>query len=760
MGAKKQTVGYKYYFSLHMGIGRGPLNEIAEIQVGGVTALDEPICLFEGGQLVLIDKPELFGGEQKEGGIEGLMYAYNGAGDQELQGDLTFTSSSGKDYSLPAIATSLGGDVPSFRGITTLWYDGLVAALNPYPKEWSFRVRRTTAGWFEDNCWYQARATINMADEDGNIIRAMNGSHILYEVNTNPEWGRGMPAEMLDENSYIKAANTLCNEGFGLCIPWFRQESIKEFIPIIIDHIGGVQYLDRQTGLMTLRLIRDDYDPDLLPVFTPDTGLLDIIDDDSSGEDTSYNEIIIEGFDPVKKEAISVRVQNLAAIQNQGEIVSNTIQYKGAPTRALLTRLAIRELRAQLPLRRMTAVFDRRAWKIAPGMPFKISFPDRNIDNMIMRAGEVFDGTLTNGKIEVKCAQDIFGMPLTTYVVPPTSQWTAPSFDAVVSPETRLMEVNYRDYYIRSEPADRDALDAGTSYIAEVAKAPAGVQSQGYDLATKAGSEAYDTYVNGGFTAWLTLTADIGPLDTSLTVDAENRTNFLTEFEDGMVITLDDEQISFTTFDGDTGIATIERGVADTIPASHTAGATIWLTDDEMVSDGREYADGETVYAKALTRTSSDLLDLADAVEDSIVVDQRVFRPYPPGDVKQGGTSVYLPRGEETEPVLTWAHRDRVIQGDTVVGHADASVGPETGTVYRVRVYDADGVTLLNTYEDIDAATWTYDTTMQAADGSPSIVWMELESVRDGLASYFFYRFRVVITGGWGYDWGNNWGGV
>jgi len=393
-------------------------------------------------------------------------------------------------------------------------------------------------------------------------------------------------------------------------------------------------------------------------------------------------------------------------------------------------------------------------------MPFKINFPNRGIDSMIVRAGEVALGKLTDGKIQIKVVQDIYGMPQTSFVTPTAPIWTPPNFVPVAPPESELLEVNYRDYYRRSQPADRDAIDEGTSFIAMVAKKPADVQTQGYDIATRVAPDEYQTYFNGGFTAWLTLAADIGPLDTTLDVEMENIANFEAEFTDGLVVQIGSEQIGITAFDFEYGIATIKRGVADTIPAAHVAGDTLWLVDDEMVSDGKEYQDGEVVDGKALTRTSTALLDLADAEEKSVEVNQRVFRPYPPGDVQQGGVTVYVPRDPQEEPVLTWTHRDRIVQADAVVGHGEGSVGPEPGTTYQVRVFADDNVTLLNTYSGIDADTWTYDATMQYDDGDPNSVWMELMSCRDGLASHFKYRFRVVIRGGYGYTYGLDYGGA
>jgi hypothetical protein len=263
-------------------------------------------------------------------------------------------------------------------------------------------------------------------------------------------------------------------------------------------------------------------------------------------------------------------------------------------------------------------------------------------------------------------------------------------------------------------------------------------------------SGAYDTdeAPTAGFTNWLTLAADIGPLDTTLEVTDANLTPFLAEFKDGMVVLIDDEQMEFTTFDEVTMLATLKRAVADTIPAPHIADTTVWLVDDEIGSDKVEYQDGETVYAKALTRTSTEILSELSADEMSLEMDQRLFRPYPPGNVQVDGDSIYLLDGIiYNEPALTWAHRDRVSQADVAVGHGEGSIGPEPGTTYNVRVFAEDGVTLLSETDVGAVDTWTYDAALQAADGGPSEVWIELESKRDDVASFFYYRFNLVLVG-------------
>lgn len=132
MGGKSgsQTVGWRYYFGIQSGIGRGPLNEVREIKVGDKRAW---IGSVKQNGRIYIDKPELFGGEEKEGGIQGNMDFYFGDAAQTIAGT--------------DLETMIGAPQPGFRRMMTSFFDGLVCMNNPYPKTWKFRVRRTSAGW-------------------------------------------------------------------------------------------------------------------------------------------------------------------------------------------------------------------------------------------------------------------------------------------------------------------------------------------------------------------------------------------------------------------------------------------------------------------------------------------------------------------------------------------------------------------------------------------------------------------------------------
>lgn len=759
-----QAIGFHYFFDILFGLGRGPFDELVAIKVGDKPAWSGSITNSNSST---INNPDLFGGEKKEGGIQGVFRLNMGTETQVLPGPgptVNLGDPTGT-ITLPDVKASIGGLVSEMRGVVTLWYSGLICSMNPYPKEWKFRMRRSKRGWQNDLPWYEFRATIPMA---GGAIMAMNPAHIIYECLTNKLWGRGLPPSLVDGEdggTFVGVANTLYDEGFGLCFLWQRKEDVEPFVQMVLDHIGGVCYLDRETGKMVLRLIRGDYDPDDLPLFTPSSGLLEIVEDDSSSGDLAFNEVMATGHDPITDTDIQVRVHNLAARHSQGAANAEDKGYDGAPTKELLLRMAQRDLRVHAAgLKKFKVRLDRRGYKIAPGGVFRIQDTRRGITNIVLRAGEVVDPPLQkdSGGITISALQDVYGMPTTSFVTPVDSTWTPPPTEAFPSLDGRLVEGTYRDAFMRVGAATAATIGETDAYLGAVALAPNPTTLE-YSLATRAVGEAnFVVRSSGYFSGAAYLAASIGPLDTSFAVtDAFG----ISSTNEEQAILIDDELMTLVSYDADLGNVVVERGVVDTIPAPHDLGATVWTIDDDASSDNRLYSSGETAEAKILSRTSSALLAMDDADTLSVTFAGRVARPYPPGDVRLDGDSIYTRDGlEHAEPVITWTHRDRIYQADQLVPHVAASIGPEPGTTYIIRVYAIDGTTLINEYP-VAGDTWTYDAASQTADGSPPAAFAELRSVRAGIESWQRYYFLLPLVGsgggsGYGWDYGFNYGGA
>lgn len=143
--SKESTVGYRYYFGIHMGIGRGPVDALHEIRVA-----DKQAWFGEatGNSTVNIDAPSLFGGEEREGGVQGPLELMFGEADQEAS---------------TGLKAMLGNVLPGFRGMFTAFFNGLICMNNPYPKPWKFRFGRVLKGW-DGAVWYPEKARIGLGE--------------------------------------------------------------------------------------------------------------------------------------------------------------------------------------------------------------------------------------------------------------------------------------------------------------------------------------------------------------------------------------------------------------------------------------------------------------------------------------------------------------------------------------------------------------------------------------------------------------------
>jgi hypothetical protein len=550
---------------------------------------------------------------------------------------------------------------------------------------------------------------------------------------------------------------------------WNRQDNIDAFVKLIVDHIGAAVYIDRRTGLLTMKLIRDNYDHDALSPFTFENGLLDIIEDESSSADTSFNEIIVKYTDPISGNVGSLRLQNLASFQALGTLISTTTEYLGLPTAELAARIAQRDLQINSSdIRRFKIKFDRVGYAINPGDVFKISVPSRGIDNLILRAGQIEEGPIDDETITITAMQDVFALPDSSFVTPQPSFWTPPDRTARVIDERLVDELTYYDMSGNLPAAELAAITEDTGLIKVFAEPPSGY-TQDYVVATKTSLEtAYVERSIAGFDAGAELASGI--LLHGTTLNFESVTNPFLITATGIPILLVSaadptvqEYCELDAIDLEAGTATIKRGCIDTIPHTFITGDKVWFQTNMPTTDFIQYSTGETVDVKLLSRTTSEKLDQGLAPTEIIDIGGRQGRPYPPGNLYVNSLPFEAAQTVDGDILFEWAHRDRIIQGNFLVDHTAGSTGPEVGTTYNVYVYDGEGDPdadpPIRTVTGLTGEDWTYTTVMDAADGGLHSYWFRIESERDGLKSWQSYLFIVRRSAGFGDDFGFNFGG-
>lgn len=772
--SKPVTVGYRYYWDIQSGLGRGPVDEIVELRVDDKTAYVGKPGELTQSQAIYINKPNLFGGEDTggEGGIQGRMEILMGEPDQKptqmlinlLKGVLNpalsneggfFARKRNRRYhttqqdffsSGPVLPGDIAPDeiIPGFRGIVTTVFSGLISCYNAYPKKHSYRVRRANKGWYNGGVWYPEKAKILLRNDNLKIsgltpeqeenvrqIHAMNPAHILVECATNKSWGGKKEFSDLDLDSYKKAADTLYAEGFGLCIRYNRQTSIKEFIQQIVDHIGAAQYDNVETGKQAIKLIRQDYKIEDLPLFTYDNGILSVLDDDSAATDKQANQVIVKYREPVTNREDQAIANNIAAVQMHG-VISKTVEYKGVPTFDLAARLAQRDLEMIASgLTRLKITFDMRGSELRPGDVIRVNLPDRDIVDVVFRVGELKNGN--EGEIVATCLQDVFGMPAANYSTQKgESFYIQPDYTAKPIDQARLFEVPYHVLPLVLTDAELAFVKPTDCFVWSLGAQPTAL-SVGYDMLINAGA-GYTQTATGSFTPFVRLVGEVTPYQTNIKFKLEGDYAALSGAE---ALTVDDEIIKIASVDFKTGTMTVGRGCADTIPQSHKADAVAWCYLLAAGTDETKYTVGEQLKAKLLTRTAQQTLDEEKAAELSMTTRQRQARPYPPGNVRIDGNYDNA-IADGTSFKLTWAHRDRDVQADQLIPHTDGSTVLGDGVAYKIDLLNDDTVVRsINT----TTTAFTYPDT-QKTEGE-QFNRVALYSVKNGLHSLQRYLFKV-----------------
>lgn len=654
MGGKNSsiTVGYEYRLSVLMVLSR-PLDAITEVIVGERTA-------WTGNQVgngdVYIDAPDLFGGDSREGGVQGTMTVSMG------------TSLTQDSY----LVSQLGPHVPAFYGKACLIFkDFLWSSINPYFKSPWIRARRIFSDWSNGVVWYPERAMINGLD--------MNPAHIIYQCITDIHWGMGYSPNENDDTNFRAIADRLYAEGFGLSFIWDQELTVEETIQIICNTINAGWDLNTQTGKFQIKLIRDDYDIDDLLVLDP-SNISNMQSFQRVGWGELANQVIVKYTDREQNEQ-TVNAENLAAIESEGVVIPSTKEYLMVREKSLAERLAARDLAtSSTPLAKTVLITNRVLWDKSVGDPVAVTWPERGIVKVAFRIVSINKGTLADGKITAELVEDVFGLPESTYLVSQPGGWTDPIQPPAPVIAARVMEAPYWDV-VRNMPAPEfSALTPNFAFGEIFAVAPVPV-NYGFEIWEGPTSLAYEFAGNGEFTPTGTLNADIDYTTNSITL---NNPRSLNEVEVGKYAVIEGEYVSVTSINPLTAVVGIGRGVLDTVPKKHSSGARVYFAEDNLGYDPTEYSLGLTEHYKALTRTPMGVLPLASATDMPIDFIGRAQMPYPPGNFRINTLS--YPENVHGEIALSWAHRDRLSQTVALVPYSVGSIGPEPGVVYNVKV--------------------------------------------------------------------------
>ncbi len=689
MGGKSGgIIGYKYLLGLHMVICYGPIDEVHKIRCGERLAYDaggdDPA--ITSSQTIIISKPNLFGGEDREGGVGatevggtkgtsgGIAQVVNTVG---RGGTVEVAFGENSQVASTYLDNLLTGDVPAYRGVLAFIFEQFYVGNNPYIKDWEFEVSRYPG---------------DLNPPTKQIGLDANPANMLFELLTNKDWGMGYTFGDLDSTSFTEAAETLFDEDFGLSMIWTASDTIENFVSSILEHINGSLYLDLATGKFVLKLIRDDYVPAALPFFD-ESNVVTMRNFSRRGWGETVNEITVVYHERESNKDIPITVQDMANIQIQGTTINQTRQYPGISNDTNALFVALRDLRTlSSPLANISITVNRDAWDIAPGDVFRLSWLAFGIVDVVFRVGSISYGTLKDGHIQVDAIEDIFGLPSASYAKPQISGWVEPGGPPADAVFQFTEDATY--WAIIQQIGEDDAANVGIDQgfiIAYAAKPTADHYNFKMFVSPDETLAVYVQEGAGEYAASATLVAEmVGAAITTFVYEGGVNMDFIPLFE---YLQIEDELMDVTSHDPDTKTIIVNRGVVDTVPVPHVIGSRLFANQSNRSFSGTQYTDGESIDVKLLGVTNQGALALVDATTNIHNVTNRKDRPYPPANVQLDGLPAYQPQGMTLGDLdITWEHRDRTQQ--TAPDHIPqdfGDIGPEVGTTYTLRLYDETG---------------------------------------------------------------------
>lgn len=742
--------GYKYYLGIIQGLCWGKTPQGNEgVDLRAILCDDRIVWKHpENSQKftnILIDEPTFFGSETQEGGLYG-----------------TFTLHHGEQWNAFPIVPSaywsaqIGLTMPDYHDLAYIEWPGYSTFSEAFVSKrqgwmgnsgraepFAFLLRRRVGGLFLGNGDIQVPGSIHVHQ---------NPIFAIAECYTNMEWGMQVPVSRLG-SSWEGAAVTCFNEGLAWAYDWNRESSIEDMVAEILRYVDGVAYTDLATGKLEIVLARDDYDPDDLDEISDDDNV-EIVSLSRGAIIDSKNElrVLFTDRETLLHDERAILVRDSANNASQEATVAATVRYRGCPHGDIAVRVGMRDLRAlSLSLWRGTIKVDGKFYKYHPGKVFKFTWPEEGIDQVIMRVTRIKYGTIKDQTIEIEFIEDVFAAGTQTYASPGDTVWTNPIGPAANVINGGVSELPF--WYQRNNQMR----------VIGYAERPGGQGTIGYDAYLNSEVSAEDL----DFTATGTLLNDYeqltDPTDNGGTLILEDVTDKsaigaagagdIAALGSNLALIVSSAGVEWIAFESATNniddtitLNNVWRGVLDTPPLAHPAGARVWFTSYDAAICEEIFANGTTVNFKPVAKGVRSGATFANAPQFTVVTDQRALRPYPPRFVTLGGS--YTNEFQDTGDVeLDWRESNRLTE-TTVVKQDNATITPETVTTYEIDIYGEDD-TVIRNVNGLTAPTYTYTNTDELSDTGKSrlefFITAKIFSKRDGLRSYPWIRkvFRI-----------------
>lgn len=540
------------------------------------------------------------------------------------------------------------------------------------------------------------RASEEYDDYDGSQLD-YNPAHAIREAITSKVWGLGKDESVIDDANFRAVADTLYNEHIGISYVFESDSKVTDFIEEVMKIVGGTLRIDRSTGLVQIKLFRDDYDPSELLVFNT-SNVLEISDVKRTALSECINQVTCKYKNYKTGDDASIVYQDLALMQAQGEIINTDITYDyvyWAKTAEKLAQRDLFELSSQFFSCKITVGLVGRFLNL--GDCIKLNFPHLGINNLVFRVMKITYGGSSSNEISIELAQDKFYMPESSgYVQVGGDEEDSSPLPPQIS-YSKLFEL---PYYV----AYKFGIDVNSMLSSSTENGMLGNLVSAYNAT---GINGASLYTSADETQWswignISKNQFVPTCVTSVELDyLDDVVNFINGSQMDLVSSsyigiIDDEIVAIGDIDVKQGTLSIARGMFDTVPQKHDAGSVMFFFNfgNTGLYNSNTFTAGDYVFKLPYTADKSEQ-DLVDTDKIDVTFDSRAYRPYPPACVKIGNQ--FFPDLKQYDlfynTQLSWKARNRLTQvTDQYTLWTDTTnITAESNTYYEITMSNKSG---------------------------------------------------------------------
>lgn len=578
----------------------------------------------------------------------------------------------------------------------------------------------------------------------------INPIHKIREILTDDTAMNISESEINDE-IFIRAANQIWDEGLGISAA-FTEKNCKEALDEICSHIEAGVRVNRQTGKYEVILFRDNWQDSQSSLHFDKTNIKrGSFSVEVMNTDDAINVLNVNYYDRANIKNSSFNVYENGLIQTMGRENAETVDFPYFMNQRNAEVVANWKLK-QLSIPAWKGSFAtsaRAARKLNRYDVVKITWPSKQIYDMPVRVMKIKLGTATDTSVTIDFVEVVsYSNNLDSSIVV-----DAP-VSGVLSPQPANPIAFEIPYYALVQLLGQREADARIEYNPELGylgTATEKPQSNSLNalLYTDGGTGDYLQFQKVGvvdYSSGVYLDQQISQIDASFAViDLDYVQNGVPKFSGvavGTIGQLNSELISFVSYNAETKVLTVKRGVLDTVPIKHISG-NIHFWGESFAYDSTEYSMGETVGAQVLTTTPSGVDLLNPSSVRNIEMKARAIRPYPPANVKING--LYWAKETTVNMLLTWVNRSRVQQtGGDIVGFYDIGVTIEPDVTYDLKIFgiSSTGVETVFIDKNIGIVN-TYNADLTIAPPDTVRYRIRLSSVRGGFESYQYFDHKL-----------------